>query len=258
MRVAPEDIGWEYRFQGYSGIVTGFTGYIGIGREHYLAHLYLYLAAAARRYANGKSKTLFWNTENELNWTYVHVLVAGWRFGNAWLDSDFLDLLLGTMYKAMKTGNSKALTTMNINIHDPDWIVDLTRWQNFLDIIGIGAYPNYLVPSPPLGEITADAVKMAREKSDEKPVMVMETGYPSGPKKRGWTEEIQAEYIKESAELSIKAGADGFFYFRLDDGDFPIAEDEVQAVENYWGLVRLDGTRKPGFEILKKIINKME
>jgi hypothetical protein len=230
--------------------------YRGIGRDQYLAHVFLFAAGLARRYSRPPNQVLWWNTENELNWTYIHASIAGWRCGKVWTDQKFLTDLLATLHKGVKAGNASAGSTMNLNIHDPDWLVDLSRWQRDLDAIGLGSYPNYLFAWPLLDPLLTNAVRQATTRSSGKPVFVLETGYPSGPSQLGWSEKRQAEYISRSVEGAIKNGAAAYFYFKLDDADLAIAPGSLQQVESHWGLVRVAGSRKPAFEAFKNAVRK--
>lgn len=238
LRIAPEPAGWTN-----TEPTPQSPGYIGIGREEYLGHLLLFVAAAARRYSRGDLNVSLWNTENELNWTYVHVLVAKWRKGDAWLDDSFLLDLLATLYEGVHLGNPDARATMNLNISDPDWMADARRYAPFMDVIGLGAYPNYLFGMPILDQQVTDAVDAATRLG--KPVMVLETGYPSGPVGLDWSAENQANYLQAAIRGAYDRGAAGYFHFKLDDEAAP--RDAIQQVENHWGLVDVRGDRKPSF-----------
>ncbi len=228
--------------------------YRGIGRERYLAHIYLHAAGLARRYSRPPMQVDWWNTENELNWTYIHTTIAGWRCGKTWTDQEFLTDLLRALHDGIKAGNPQAATTMNVNIHDPDWISDLARWAPEMDALGLGSYPNYIFAWPLMDRLLTQAVSRAVARSRGKPVFVLETGYPSGPKELGWNDNLQAHYISKSVAGTIKNGGRAYIYFKLDDTDLAIPLGSLQKVENHWGLVRLDGTRKPGFFAYQKAI----
>ena len=101
-----------------------------------------------------------------------------------------------------------------------------------------------------------DAVKTAANLGAMlgKPLFVLETSYPSGPASGGWNEELQTEYVSTASIESMNAGATGYIHFLLNDRDWDFPEGEVTQVENYWGLVRLDGTYKPSFEAFRNVI----
>jgi len=249
-RISPEPIGSSCQ----TNVAGDIKTYRGIGREQYLAHIYLFSAGLARRYSQAPSKVVWWNTENELNWTYVHTTVAGWRCGKIWTDQKFLTELLSALHQGIKAGNPSALSTMNVNIHDPDWINDLNNWNSYMDALGIGSYPNYLFAWPLMDPLLTNAVKQAKARSNNKPVFVLETGYPSGPTQLGWNENLQARYVSRSTAGAVKQGAQAYIYFKLDDADLAIAPGNLQQVENHWGLIRVDGSRKPAFFAYKNAI----
>ena len=230
-------------------------GVVGIGREAYLAHAELHTAAVARRYSGQPRRVTWWNIENELNLAYLHVQLFGWRTGDAWLDDAFLVDLLATLYRGLKLGSPDARATHNVNPIGPNWADDLASYAEHLDAIGIGAYPNYVSPRPLQTEVLIAGVEAAA--AFGKPVIVLETGNPSGPASGGWDEALQAEYLATAPVESFNAGAIGYIHFLLNDRDPKIwdsNEGELTQVENYWGLVRVDGTYKPSFEILQGIL----
>jgi len=245
-RIAPEDEGWT----GSACILGTCVDYVGIGRDAYLAQAYLHAAALARRY---RDRIGIWNLENELNWAYVHAGVAGWRVGNAWSDPEFCRRLLETLSDGIKAGNPSALATMNFNIHDPAYLQKIRAWADPLDLIGLGAYPNYLFASPVISSLLADAVRSTKSLSD-KPVLVLETGYPSGPAVKGYSEANQVQYLDESAQVTSGNGGAGYFYFHLEDPPGAPGPDDLQAVEYYWGLTYPDGTTKPAYGEFQKLI----
>lgn len=241
IRGAPEPVGWE-ELDCADGLCTG---YAGIGREAYLGQIALHARAAAIRYAD---RVVLWNTENELNWTYVHVLFAGWRKGAAWFDADFLESLLATLHEAIRAGSPAALTTMNFNIHDPLWLVRLAQWRKHMDVVGLGAYPNYLFARPVLTELLTLSVQAAVAGAAGKPVMVLEAGYPTGPPERGYSQGLQDDFLRDALPGSLEHGAVGYLHFALDDFPDPPSPWDLKAVEHYWGLVDVAGRRKVAFD----------
>jgi len=246
LRIAPEEPDWiDVDCAGGRCL-----GYAGIGRDRYIDAAFFHVAAAARRY---RSVVALWNTENELNWAYVHVLFAGWRKGGAWLDTGFCGRLLKALHDGVEAGDRFALTTMNLNIHDPLWMVKQLDWQDYMDVVGIGAYPNYLFSRPVLSGLLLSSISMARTIGGDRPVMVMETGYPTGPAERGYSVELQESYIESAAIGTVQRGATGYIHFKLDDVPNPPPWREIQAVEHYWGLVDADGSRKGSFDTFGEI-----
>ena len=252
-RIAPEPLGW----QGSTDVAAHRSPYRGVGQATYLAHVRLHAAALARRYGDDLDglRVRWWNTENELNWASVHVDVAGWRTGDAWSNADFLTELLRVLHEGLKSGDPDARTTMNLNVHDARWLEALKRWGPFMDAVSLGAYPNYVFAEPVLDHILSNAVAEAVATVDDaKPVYVLETGYPSGPATKGWNETLQDEYLRGSVEGTIAGGGAGYLYFKLDDAEHEFADDDVKRVENHWGLVRVDGTRKPSYSTYRDLV----
>ncbi len=248
LRMAPEPEGWE-EVRCAEGVCHG---YHGVGVDAYLGQIALHGAGAARRY---RGIVPLWNTENELNWTPVHVLVAGWRMGRAWFDLDFLGRLLQTLHEAVHQGAwQDAQTTMNLNIHDPFWLTRMKEWEPFMDVVGLGAYPNYLFSRPVLSPLLLEAVEQAADNTD-RPLMVLETGFPSGPLERGYDEALQLAYLEQTVHGTQEKGACGYLWYRLDDPIETPPPGGLQAVEAYWGLVDRSGERKASFLAYQELLH---
>jgi len=305
---------------GYASTLPEFDGATltpdRIGRENYLGQIYLLSRAVVERYngdgeldAPGGQVVRFWQLENELNQAFLTAL-WGWRepsfldaLGCAWRDWTFVTQLLETLSAAVRAEDPDAWTTVNFHTDVPaeinqgfllpSWENAIREWVSYVDIIGLDAYPNYYLPDPVRGEELQQRVATASEMGCGKPVVVVETGYPTGPAERGYTEAGQAEFIQEAFDASVAGGAQGFFLFGVktgeahgteitpedlanieylgelyDQGDFAgllafalaNAEyledhfaDVLQTVEPYWGLVRTDGTHKAGWDVFQAI-----
>jgi len=247
VRLAPEEPGRRLVECGDDGCV----GYEGIGRDQYLGQIALHAAGAARRY---RGRIHLWNTENELNWTAIHVLAAGWRKGEAWFDASFKGRLLEVLRQSIRLGDPFCLTTMNLNVHDPLWLTRLEGWKVHMDIVGLGAYPNYLFARPVLSGLLTRAVRSAAERGGGRPVMVLETGYPTGPALRGYGERLQCRYHDRAARGAIEQGGAGYVLFRLEDLPDPVPWWNLQAVEHHWGLVGTDGRRKQAYPLFRDLV----
>jgi hypothetical protein len=210
-----------------------------IGKDHYLAYMYLYVRTVVERYdgdgyldADG-IRIKLWQTENELNQAG---LTAGWGWRkptwmkgltSCWADWDFLTELLGLLYRAVKDADPQARTYMNFHTDIPDrvsrlfstpaWTDAVAQWQELMDIIGFDAYPNYYTADSVRGELVGERVRIIKSIVPDKPVIVVETDYPYGPSIRGFTPEKQAQYLRTSFDSARQAGADGYMTFRVMD-----------------------------------------
>jgi hypothetical protein len=287
-----------------------------IGREQYLGHIYLLARATVERYdgdgvddAPGGQVVKFWQLENELNQAFF-TAVWGWRepsyqaaLGSAWEDWGFVTELLETLSRAVRMEDPDAWTTVNFHsdvpgsfnslFNLPSWQASIGEWLYLVDIVGFDAYPNYYRAEPVDGQVVGERIAEAVAAARGKPVVIIETGYPSGPAERGYSEASQALYIQESYETAVAAGAQGYFLFGTKTGEshgveitaFDLAEieklatwfdegrvldllayandnaayienhlvDVLQSVEPYWGLVRQDGSHKAGWDVFAAI-----
>ncbi len=217
-----------------------------VGRERYIDLNYAFAKIAVRRL---KNFVKIWQIENELN-VACETVAWGWREGDAWCDWEFLDSLIKSLYLAVKEEDPEAKTTHNFHT-DLHFINDIKRWYGYLDIIGLDAYPNYLIGEPTYGREVGKRVGRTVRLFPEKPVIVLETGYPTSPPKRKFSEENQAIYIRDAIDSTFENGGTGFLYFT-----FITSEKEeikgLQEVEPFWGVIRPDGTKKPGYHALKE------
>jgi hypothetical protein len=287
-----------------------------LGREEYLARQYLFTRAVVERFdgdgvddAPSGLRIPLWQTENELNQAFL-TAVFGWRhpanfdaFGSAWLDWDYITRILETLRLAVKDADPTALTTMNFHtdVHaginhyfkQYGWLEAVVRWRWQMDIISFDAYPNYYRSSPPDGAAVGERARLIATQSCGMPIVVMETGYPTGPPEGGYDEAKQATFIRDAFDSSVAAGVHGFFLFGartsethsatitpedldnvsllatyLESGDavalLTYAANNlayvqgqlagvVQAVEGYWGLYRANGSEKPGLQVMRDI-----
>jgi len=212
-----------------------------IGRDTYLAYMYLYTRATVERFDGDGYKDAegivikFWQTENELNQALM-TAAWGWRtpewldaLFSAWADWDFCTELLATLYKAVHDADPEAISTQNIHtdihpnlshlIFQPSWIEAATLWRDHMDLIGFDAYPNYYISEPVMGDLIGDRVRTLQEASCGKPVIGMELGYPTGPEELGYSWENQAQYIDDAFHTALEAGVVGYFQFGLNSSD---------------------------------------
>ena len=221
-----------------------------IGMERYVELNYAFARIAVRKF---KNFVKVWQIENELN-VACETVAWGWRDGFLWCDWKFLDALMKSLYKAVKEEDPSLKTTHNFHT-DIHFKEDIRRWYEYIDIIGLDAYPNYLIGEPTYGREVGRRVGMVVRLFPEKPVILLETGYPTYPEERRFSEENQAGYIKDAIDSTFENGGTGFLYFTFITSE----KDEIrgfQRVEPFWGLIRADGTKKKGYQALKEEFKK--
>lgn len=287
-----------------------------LGREEYLARQYRFTRAVVERYdgdgvddAPSGLRIPLWQTENELNQAFF-TAVFGWRhpalfaaFSSAWQDWPYVTRILETLRLAVRDADPTALTTMNFHsdvhpgineyIGHPGWLAAIGEWRDQMDVVSFDAYPNYYRASPTYGRTVGMRASQVRLQACGRPVVVMETGYPTGPSESGYDEAQQAQFIRDAFDSSVAAGVRGFFLFGartsethtvtitpydheqiavlaglLETGNaegliqYAFANlaymqdhlvDVVQAVEGYWGLYRADGSEKPALQVMREI-----
>ncbi|GAF86712.1 unnamed protein product, partial [marine sediment metagenome] len=248
----------------------------------------------------GKDRIHFWNMENELNWTclwrsFLAKSIANKEQQWAWLDGNFTKEVIETIRDAIEAEDPLAIKTHNFNtapmmIADilailqvmtghpglalPNWAVgwySVLAWKDYVDVVGLGAYPNYIWSDPVLGYAVAPYVLTASQLTG-KPAMVVESGYPTSPNLSlpfppwWYTEENQAEYIRQAIPLTQEVSALlllkepqtkcglGFIYWALATGEEQ-GEHKFLVMENYQGLMHLPndprGLYKEGFYAFK-------
>jgi hypothetical protein len=108
-------------------------------------------------------------------------------------------------------------------------------------------------------------LETAKKIVKNKPIMVMEAGYPTWPQGNGWLPLClfsrnynviyQSEYILGTAATAATGGSNGYFYFLLDDENDERHWNTLTEIENHWGLVKLDGIPKASFYTYQWIIS---
>ncbi|MEW5759681.1 MAG: hypothetical protein AB1779_02820, partial [Candidatus Thermoplasmatota archaeon] len=212
-----------------------------IGRENYLGWIYLYVRAVVNKYC---SKIRYWQIENELNAAGPTATFFKWRTEElSWWDPFFLKKLIATLsdavYKEGKRAGLKLYTVHNFHTDVPGWEICVRAWLPYLDVIGIDTYPNYLLGWLQVGWVVGLKVLFAKLLSDKRPVWVIETGFPTAPKERGFDENRQAKYLESAASSAYNFGASVFIWFTITSSEvnqFPWYEP--QAVESYWGIIK--------------------
>lgn len=251
-------------------IGNGFTGHLpeykdssgqtkrftpDAGHENYLACLYLFAAAAAKRY--GK-QVRHWQLDNELNaagWT----VAWGWRHGLKWLDWNFLTEVLKTLHEAVKGQDPTAVASVNFHTGVVEWPAHLQAWKDEVDLVAIDAYPNYVIGWPVMGDVVGWNVGLAKWIAPDKRVIVFETGYPTAPSAQGFGEDGQVQYMNQAAKAIKDHGGEGLIWFALKTSEQPSTGGVnwplsiLGNVEGYWGLLRADGTPKKAFQTFQAL-----
>lgn len=131
---------------------------------------------------------------------------------------------------------------------------EIEDWESFVDVIGVNLYPNYVLADlsgPANGTVVGEVVRRIKLMNLNKPIVIFETGYPSAPEENEFTEERQAEYIRQAVSSAFREGADGFFYFTFSTSEGDIDPENPQSVETHWGLYYPDGRKKLAWEEMK-------
>ncbi|MDG6942348.1 MAG: hypothetical protein JRN34_05440 [Nitrososphaerota archaeon] len=197
------------------------------GPDDYLKRAQVHTRLLVRHY---KGDVSTWQIENEPNWWAMHE-AGGWRSGASWLEgSGFRAALLRTLDEAVHLEDQGASTMVNLEADERE--LDVSQYTKFCDVLGLDFYPNYKSSEP----VDASAVRRARDLAHAtgKPLMIAETGYPSGPSVLGYNEEKQADYIgqalKEAHSLDGVIGIGIWRYLDTSWTSFP-------PQENHFGLI---------------------
>ncbi|MBI1746486.1 MAG: endo-1,4-beta-xylanase [Acidobacteria bacterium] len=233
---------------GYSGNMPAWLrARGGIGDPQYTDYLADYLYALVRRYAG---KIAFYQVENELNHIGLEQFFLTRRREGQWTDALVREVLEKAV-DAVHRADPEARIIINVEADNPNWwrfLSKVTReWLIDYDVIGIDAYPNYVLPAPELGAIIGRSVARAG-RDFKKPVIITEAGYST------WslfhTETNQAIYMQFAVQAAMQSGAIGFFYYSFRDSPGP----SFAEVELHFGLHRLDGSPKPAWEEYGRLI----
>lgn len=217
-----------------------------IGKDHYLGILYLHTRAMVRRY---KDRIHYWQTENELN-VAGPTVIWGWRDGQAWSDWEFLTNIMKTMRTAVKEEDPSAQTTLNFHTDVSDWKSEILDWKDYIDIIGLDMYPNYLQGVPNYGTVVGQRVKEAKNLNLGKPVVILETGYPTNPPEKLFSQQGQAFYVALAMDSVRYNGGDGFLHLFFVTGEYWVPPG-IQDVEPWWGFVCTDNSYKLAYDVYK-------
>jgi len=215
---------------GYNGIRSTIPQWSqSLSREEYNSCIERYASAVAERY--GKSID-YYAIENEPNNFLLHVL-SGWR--TALLPEKEVLSTMRSITKGVLKGDESAVIALSISL-SPGYLEWIERAKGYVDfdLIALNAYKSPVVIEKEIERLRAMGYR----------VVVLETGLSTFYR----SEEEQAEFVKSAAIASYNAGAEGVFIYGYRDN-----EEEMNAKERCFGLVRSDGTEKQAFKELTAV-----
>lgn len=180
--------------------------------------------------------------------------------------------LLKVTYPVMKSADSKAfiitggmapISTTDVNISPPDFLNCIydSGGKNYFDAVGHHPYTFPVSPSDNNTNAwyrmsnTSQSLRgiMIKNGDEKKKMWLTEYGAPTGGPDKNWfiSEEEQSRMIRDVMTVYKKLDWVGpiFWYTYIDSGFEPTSN------ENFFGLVRFDGSRKPAFDALKQMIS---
>lgn len=197
------------------------------GAASYLRRAYIHARLVVRHY---KGTISTWQIENEPNWWAMHE-AGGWRSGAYWLESGgFGEELLRTLNRAVHEEDQAGQTMINLEADEEK--LDIAGYAKNCDVLGLDFYPNYKSSEP----VDASVIRRAEGVAEEsgKPVLIAETGYPSGPSILGYSQERQNQYVGQALKLAFSLdkvmGIGIWRYLDTSWTSFP-------PQENHFGLV---------------------
>jgi hypothetical protein len=228
----------------------GIIGAIGSGYQRFLPdglqtnHLGGYIErltdSSAEIVRHYKDRVKVWQIENEPNWWRAHYYIH-WRRGLIWLTTKNRESILNALHNVVRSECPGA--TIVINLEAEEKVTDWKLFAKYSDILGLDFYPNY-VPRTKIhpSKMGTTALRVRRETG--LPILVVETGYPTGPRIFGYDEAKQCQYIRSACETAFASDAiTGLGWFRFTDNywkSFP-------PQENYFGLLTKEGRPKSGW-----------
>lgn len=217
-------------------------------RQLFIKRAVIHTRLLVRHY---KNRIRSWQIENEPNWWAEHA-AGGWRSGLAWIeDQDFKRELLKGLNDAVHAEDSSASTI--INLEADARTLSPRQFVSYCDVLGLDFYPNYKSAHPVNPGVSQLANQVAR--TLEKPVMIPETGYPSGPGILGYSDGNQAAYVegacREAYSLDHVTGIGIWRYIDTGWKSFP-------PQENHFGLLDNTGRPKLAWSAYSKIIKELK
>ena len=198
-----------------------------------------------------KDRIKGWQIENEPNWWAEHE-AGGWRSGLSWIDDHgFRNELLQELNRAVHEEDPAARTIINLEADSKT--LAPAQYSTSCDILGLDFYPNYKRASP----VDPGVTKLADQvgKALEKPLIISETGYPSGPGVLGYSPNHQAEYVeKASRESYAFQNVMGIGIWRYIDTNWR----SFPPQENHFGLFDNHGSPKPAWNAYAQVIRELK
>ncbi len=217
-------------------------------RALYLKRVSIHARLLVRKY---KDRIKCWQIENEPNWWAEHT-AGGWRSGLSWIhEHGFRHELLQTLRDAVHVEDPSAQTIINLEADAKT--IDPASYSPYCDIIGLDFYPNYKAAWP----VKTTFVKLADQvaKTLKKPVIISETGYPSGPTLLGYSPTNQSKFVENACrDAHGFDGINGIGVWRYID----TAWRSFPPQENHFGLFDNKGNPKPSWTAFSSIIKELK
>lgn len=217
-------------------------------KQLYLKRASIHARLLTRYY---KDRIRSWQIENEPNWWAEHE-AGGWRSGLVWVeDHDFRLELLKTLNDAVHAEDPGATTIINLEADAKTLNPGL--YSSICDILGLDFYPNYKLAYP----VNPNVPKLVDRvgKGIQKPILISETGYPSGPAVLGYSPARQAEYVeKATREAFMSQEVTGIGIWRYVD----TAWRSFPPQENHFGLFDSKGNPKPTWSAYSRTIKELK
>ena len=215
--------------------------------DHYLPRLSDASREIVRHY---KGRIAMWQLENEPDWWLEH-FASDWRKGGIWFEKGVADRIIGELHRIVREEDPG--TPMMVNLEADTARAFVHSYSRYCDVLGLDFYPNYTnsgnINLSKLKERIAEARRLSGI-----PVMIAETGYPSGPRIFGFEQGKQAEYVRAVCEEAYSIDSLlGMGMWRLSDPywfSFPFQE-------NSFGLIDRQGIpKKAWFEYMNQVSGK--